>query len=184
MKCNEMRRRVIGLKSAPVISKIHLRSHNMKEEDGGGEYLATDTISNATVPKLSGKHICAWKRYFRLSGTHCPKDSKHTKHILCLCGAGIKGYLTCNIFLDSFLLLHSSLDWSFHFGFWLPLFYYISANFTETERSLGGKLRRILNLTDYVIVVWQRRKVTDQNVKPCTVSLSGTPSTSTRTSVT
>ena len=105
MKCNEMRRRVIGLKSAPVISKIHLRSHNMKEEDGGGEYLATDTISNATVPKLSGKHICAWKRYFRLSGTHCPKDSKHTKHILCLCGAGIKGYLTCNIFLDSFLPL-------------------------------------------------------------------------------
>ena len=61
MKCNEMRRRVIGLKSAPVISKIHLRSHNMKEEDGGGEYLATDTISNAIVPKMSGKHICVWK---------------------------------------------------------------------------------------------------------------------------
>ena len=67
-----------------------------------------------------------------------------------------------------FLLLHSSLDWSFHFGFWLPLFYYISANFTETERSLEGKLRRILNLTDYVIVVWQIRN--EKRIESCTRS--------------
>ena len=92
--------------------------------------------------------------------------------------------------MQYFPRLFSSLDWSFHFGFWLPLFYYISANFTETERSLEGKLRRILNLTDYVIVVWQIRNekksnhAPDQTVKTNPVSFSGTQSTSTRTSVT